>query len=192
MSKAITAPLASIIAAARKGLPQTTGATARADQRRNRPRRQIILADVSASMAEPAAGRRKVDILGEALEQLSPAGGVVAFASSVMPLALRDQLPQPSGGTALHLALSHCLDAGATDVLVISDGHPDRPGEALAVADRLDARIDVIYCGPDNDIVGMDFMRQLARGGGAAHHRSLSTPQNLIATARSLMIEGPR
>lgn len=192
MGRDITNQLASIVAAARKGLPQTTGVTARAEQWRNRPRRHVILADTSASMSEMAAGRRKVDVLSEALASLAQRGDLVAFSSTVTPLSPGASLPPPDGSTALHLALMHCIDVGATDVLVISDGHPDRPGEALAVADRLDARIDVIYCGPDNDITGMEFMRRLARGGGAAHHRSLAAPRELIATARRLMIEGPR
>jgi hypothetical protein len=193
MSRSLVNTLASVVAAAQKSLPRDTGATYRAEQRLNRPRRHVILADVSASMAEPAAGRRKIDVLNETLAALDTSdSGILAFSSHVTPIGRGASLPPAGGGTALHLALGYCARIDASDILVISDGHPDRPGDALVAADRLQARIDVIYCGPDNDAEGMAFMRRLARSGGAAHRGNLSAPQELIATARRLMIEGPR
>lgn len=191
MSRDIAHPLASIVAAARKRLPQDTGATVRAEQRRNRPRRHVVLADVSSSMAEPAGRRRKIDILQDALA--TPAGSeIVAFGGGVTPLRAGQMLPEPSGSTPLHLALEHCAQICATDILVVSDGHPDDARAALAVADRLHARIDVIYCGPETDHAGIDFMRRLARGGGAARHSNMAQPQAVIEAVRALMIEGPK
>lgn len=193
MARDIINPIASVVAAARKGLQQTTGATAKAERDRNRPRRHVILADTSASMAEPAGGRRKIDVLQDAMAAAPSTSAVVAFGAVVMPITPRCHLPQPSGGTPLHLALDYCASLDATDVLVISDGHPDNAAAALAAADRMRARIDVVYCGPENDHVGMEFMRRLARGGGAAHHHSMAQPQQLISAVRGLLlIEGPR
>lgn len=188
MSREICNPLASIVAAARKELPLATGASARAERIRNRPACNVVLADVSASMAEPAAGRRKIDVLAEAMRTLPHSSRLVAFSNLVTPIPDAAHMPQPSGSTALHLALDHCASIDATHILVISDGHPDSRTAALAAADRLNARIDVIYCGPDNDSDGMMFMQRLARGGGAAHHHTLSDAQQLTAAVRRLAL----
>jgi uncharacterized protein with von Willebrand factor type A (vWA) domain len=190
MSRDLVNPIAGVVAAARNALPQITGATARAQERMSRPRRKVILADVSSSMAERAGSRRKIDVLADALATAPDQATLVAFSSHVTPVRSAKMLPAPSGGTALHLALDHAHALEATHVLVISDGHPDDPSAALTVADRLDARIDVVYCGPDNDASGMAFMSRLARNGGAAHHRNAASQQFLTDTRR-LMIEGP-
>ena len=52
------------------------------------------------------------------------------------------------GAAGLRATLA-ALRAGRT--LVVSDGHPNDPAAALAVADRLSGVIDVLYCGPDGD-----------------------------------------
>lgn len=191
MSRQIANPLASIVAAARRSLPQTTGATAAAQADRDRPRRHVILADVSASMAEPAGLRTKRDVLGDALRHASAASTIVAFGGVVAVLAPGAPLPVPSGGTPLHVALAEAGRLGATDLLVISDGHPDSAERALVEADRLRARIDVVYCGPEHDHVGLAFMGRLARGGGAAHHRSMSDAPRMIETTRQLLLAAP-
>lgn len=183
--KQLVNPLAAAIAKAKQSLPADTGATARAAYLRS-PDRHVILADVSQSMAEPAGQRRKVDILAEALRGVPSGSEIVAFNGSVMPLK-SPALPEPSGSTALHLALEHCLAIGATRLLVISDGHPDQPDQALKIADKLDARIDVIYCGPESDAAGMAYMRRLARGGGRATHQSLSNQPQAVQHIRTLM-----
>lgn len=190
MSRQIANPLANVIAAARKALPPTNGATARAHHDRTRPRRQMILADVSASMAEMAGSRPKVQVLSDALASV-PHVETLAFSSWVQPVPAGTPLPEPSGGTALHIAIDHALASGATDLLVISDGHPDAPSLALEAADRFRGRIDVIYCGPETDCQGLAFMRRLARGGGAAHHRSLSKPQLVLEEVRRLALPRP-
>lgn len=178
-------PLAGIIAAAQK-LPAQTGATERAAAERARPARQIILADVSSSMREPAGTRRKIDVLRTALERAGDSAEIVAFGSSVLPVARHAELPEPGGSTALHLALDYCRRA--TSILIISDGHPDDPEAALAVASQLQARIDIIYCGPEHDHEGLAFMRRLARGGGTAHRRSLSDPAQIGAVIERLAL----
>lgn len=148
-----------------------------------------ILADVSGSMAEPAdGGRRKIDVLREALQS---AGDARLVAFSTHPRDVRERLPEPDGGTALHLALAHV--AGARRLLVISDGHPDDARLALTAADRLgDVRIDVVYCGPEHDLTGMDFMRRLARGGGGAHHVDIGRRPALAAQTIAALLPPPR
>lgn len=184
-----TTSLAAIVAAAKRTLPAETGATARAARGEVR----VVLADNSSSMAESAGRRTKAELLSDALLQV-PTVPVVAFSSMPQDVAAGRPLPPPAGSTALHLALDHVRPRDPTHVLVISDGHPDDPDAALAAADRLGrgVRIDVVFCGPDSDRAGMAFMRRLARGGGAAHHRPIrKQPQQLALTVRMLALPKP-
>jgi hypothetical protein len=173
-------PLTALVARAQTTLPRVTGATQEAEKRRATPRTLLVLADVSASMAEMANGRRKIDALSDALQTVSVP--ILLFSSYVTRHDPRQPLPAPAGGTALHLALDEARGLRATGVLVISDGHPDDPRAALAVADRMTGvRIDIVYCGPDIDSHGLLFMRRLARFGGAVHRHSLPTRQAVTA-----------
>ena len=183
--------LASIVARASQALPAQTGATAAAVARIERGDVRIILADVSGSMAESAGGRSKISILRDAMRGVPPETQVIAFATGAVALTASQPLPDPGGGTALHTALIRAKAADPTHVLVVSDGHPDDPGAALTAADDLgaDVRIDIIYCGPDNDAKGIAFMRRLARGGGSAHHHSMArAPERLAAEVRRLAL----
>lgn len=156
--------LASVVARA-KALPAETGAHARAAARPA----FAILADVSASMAERAGSDRKIDALSASLASVlvdAPAAAVIAFATVAGPVAPGAPLPQPTGGTALHLALEAARDHRR--VLVISDGQPDSAPDALRVAERIvaaGARIDTLFIGSDDDRAGIAFMRRLAEVG---------------------------
>lgn len=193
----IASPLAALVQRARTTLPATTGETARAQARRDTPEKMVILADVSQSMSEQAGSRSKHAILADALGRCDPDIPVLAFASLV-DIMQRDPstgaalLPTPHGGTALHLALQKARDYQPTHILVVSDGHPDNPSRALAEADRLGkVSIDVIYCGPDHDREGVDFMRRLTRHGGQYRHYSATREPERIAAAIRLLA-GPR
>ena len=50
--------------------------------------------------------------------------------------------------------------------MVISDGQPDDPARALAIARKFRGAIDVLYVGPDSDAAAIAFMRQLAAAAG--------------------------
>lgn len=160
----IAKPLAGLVARAAKSLPATTGVTARAAARPD----LVILADVSASMSETAGSTRKVDALRESLASVlidAPAASILAFASGVEAI-VGTALPEPRGGTALHLALER--SATYRRALVISDGEPDSAADALRVAERIVAggtQIDTLFIGADTDARGIDFMRQLAKVG---------------------------
>lgn len=131
---------------------------------------QVVLADVSGSMAEDAwGGRRKVEVLRGALEGAGPAR-LIAFASRPTPVSSPAALPEPGGSTALHLALDEAARVRPARTLVVSDGRPDSEWDALAAADRLPGAIDVIYVGPDGDHAAIDFMRRLASRGGGRYH----------------------
>jgi len=182
-------PLAALVSRAAQSLPAETGATARSARRDVR----LVLADTSASMAEAAGGRTKIDALHEALAALPGDVRTIAFSWRVVEVPRGAPLPAPNGGTALDLALQTAAGMDPDHVLVVSDGHPDDPASALRAASRLRCRIDVIYCGPDGDREGMAFMRRLARHGGSARHHNLARePEKLGGALRQLMIEGPR
>lgn len=189
MSTLPTNPLAAIVAAARATLPPVSGATEQARQVRLRPRAAFVLADVSASMAESAGARRKIDVLDEALGPVRGNARLIAFGAEPREIEPGRPLPWPSGSTALHLALAMIARHNPTHVLVISDGHPDDPRAALMAADRLGpVRIDVIYCGPEGDYVGIDFMRRLARGGGSTRLHDLArAPKSLPGVVAGLL-----
>lgn len=190
MTKPPASPLASIVAAAKRNLPENTGATARAAARAARGEIRIVLADVSASMAESAGALTKAQVLDGALRQLPSATSLVAFSSYPVDIPAGGSLPPPSGSTALHTAIRHSAAREPTHVLIISDGHPDDAPAALREADRLGSvRIDVIFCGPDSDREGLAFMRRLARGGGSVHHHNIRRePERLAQAVRALAL----
>ncbi len=161
-------PLQALIARAAK-TPAQTGAVADCQKRLdNAGQGVVILCDLSGSMAESAGGRTKIEQLQEALDSVlnaQPTAQVVGFNSTAFSL-LGGRLPDPSGGTALHLGLEEVARHRPGKTVVISDGLPDSPEAALAAAERLAGIIDVIYCGPDSAAEAIEFMRRLARAGG--------------------------
>lgn len=163
-------PLKSVIARAAKALPAETGATARHRQRFDRAGSGVVvLCDTSSSMDESAGRRRKIDHLRDAVDGVIadlPDAVIVAFDSSPRRVTLAADIPEPSGGTALHLALDEAARQRPAKTIVVSDGQPDSETTALAAAERLPGVIDVIFCGRDSDAAALDFMRRLARLGG--------------------------
>jgi Mg-chelatase subunit ChlD len=94
--------------------------------------------------------------------------GVISFSDKVMfcpngtPFNFR-------GTTDLAGALKFAKVAdvpGGMRFIVISDGMPDSPNEALKVAHTFANRIDVIYCGPESNPEGRDFLQRLAKASG--------------------------
>lgn len=197
MSRAIVNPLAVAVAAAAR-LPQTTGATARAQARRERG--GMLLVDVSGSMGEMAGARRKVDILGEALAwTLAEMPGMdrVAFAAVPRPLRADEPLPEPAGGTAMHLALRHARSEQAGHVMVISDGAPDDKAVALSEARAIvqsGATISTLYVGRDEDRTAIAFMAELASlgGGRACRHDIVRLGSARLAQTLRLALPAPR
>ena len=169
MSNDISNVFDQIIAQAAKE-PSETGETARLQKRlEGASPTLVILADTSGSMGEMAGSRSKFNLLSEALgqaRQAVPYARLVTFSSWPQEIAPGQDLPQPSGGTALDAALTYIIPLRPRSTLVISDGKPDDPRTALTVADKVTGTIDVIYCGPDSDSQAIAFMRRLARCGG--------------------------
>lgn len=162
MSNAITTTNTSALAALRtrgRSLPQAGS---------------VLLCDTSGSMAyvDTQDGRRRIDHLAEILSALLSQvrlQGVWTFDSYVREVnALAPQLPDPSGSTALHLALDEMgrLAPKPAKLIVLCDGEVDQPDLAIEAAKRLGVPVDCYYVGPDNHRAPMDFLRKLARATG--------------------------
>lgn len=131
----------------------------------------IVLVDTSGSMTvqDSRGGRQRYQVACEELAHLQAdlpgKVGVVAFSSGTVfvPGGIP---PFLAGGTNLAGALHFvkCAD-NCVRFIVISDGEPDNPSEALAVARTFRSQIDCVYVGPEGDRRGADFLRELAQVG---------------------------
>lgn len=194
MGNEIATPLQSIIAQAAQ-TPAETGATERFRLRHAAAgEARLLLADVSASMAETVHGQRKCDLVEAALHQvLKPGVQIIAFASTAEFVAgggvTFAGLPHPMGGTALHKALDLASLERPCHTLVISDGCPDSREKAITAAERMSGTIDVLYIGPEDNVEAMAFMRALARtGGGRMERHDLGKTTALAAPIRRLLL----
>lgn len=151
----------------------------------------VILADVSGSMSDRAQEGTKIERLREALGSIwaeTPGASLIAFNGNVMPLEGPDDLPSPTGGTALHLALRAAAAMRAASVVVISDGRPDDEEAALDVAREIPGAIDALYVGPEDDAQAIAFMKKLGRiGGGTVVVKDLLKCRSIVAPLRSLL-----
>jgi Mg-chelatase subunit ChlD len=123
---------------------------------------RIVLSDTSGSMAEMVdVEKRKIDALRNVIYDLKGQGYTfkhIVFGSSV---ELREDVPEPMGGTPLTEALKLAREHHPGRVIVISDGIPDVPSSALDAARELGCPIDCFYVGPRPSL-GEVFMSQLA------------------------------
>lgn len=166
-----------------------TGEVARLRRRQeNATTAVVILADVSASMAEVVGAQRKIEILRDALSRVWPQSSarLIAFSSIPQFLASPAEIPEPSGSTALHFAIQAAQAFRPGQTIVISDGQPDDEQASLDAADNLTGQIDVIYCGPEGNTQAIAFLMRLARRTGGQYHAT--TPQNLIEPVRRLLL----
>jgi hypothetical protein len=189
----LTNPLQALLTRA-AATPADTGESARYKARYQQTGAHVILCDVSSSMREAAGAHTRIWHLRAALDQVAtPDHTLIAFASHVTPMRGPADLPQPSGGTMLDLGLAAAARHDPRATLVISDGEPNDAAAALEVARGMPGRIDVIYCGDENNHAAMQFMRDLARAGAGrvvVHHWDMLRPVSLGHTVR-LLLEGP-
>lgn len=140
----------------------------------------IIVVDMSGSMAamDAPGGRSRYEAAEQELrdlqQQLPGKIAVVAFSSSVQfcPSGIP---PRLGGGTALTAALRFVHPAdGVARIIVISDGQPDSPGDALREARRFKHKIDTIYIGPEDGwgSGGQAFLQELAAATGGQNLQS--------------------
>ena len=130
-----------------------------------------LLCDISGSMSWKAGTRTRIEVLRDALHQARDTIGdrhlrVFTFHSSVVQIKVDQQLPEPCGGTGLANALKHRGVSDAGGIVLLSDGCPNSPRDALEAAARLRCPIDVVFCGDPTDQHAVAFMRQLAKQTG--------------------------
>lgn len=169
----------------------------------------IVLIDVSGSMGirdventggpsrpyfgEPtrASGRTRFEAACDELARLQKTLpgqiAVVQFSSSV-GFCWGGRPLYEGQGTALHAALNFVRPAdGTVEFFVISDGHPDDPDAALAVARKFDSVIHTIYIGPEGG-PGAAFLRRLASVAGG--QSSANKVPELAARIGGLLTSG--
>jgi len=174
----------------------------------------VFLADCSYSMDERdgprgditswtshGTGPRRIDRLAKVLDYVLRRvrlRALVCFSDVPEEVTLRGRvlLPEPSGGTALHLALDYVggMVPPPERVIVLSDGSPNDVGLALAAGRRLAPMvIDAYYVGADGDRLALQFMADLAACGGAGGKSGvfdLAEPE-LVGEAVVLRLTGP-
>lgn len=150
------------------------------------------------AMAEAAGARTRIEHLREALDLVARPGDIlIAFSSSAVQINSAADLPAPSGGTALELALMVAARHNPVATLVVSDGKPNSPEQAMKVASQMTGRIDALYCGDERDQAALDFMARLAREGSGRvvrhswAHATNGTPA-LASSMRRLLIGAPK
>lgn len=154
----------------------------------------IVIVDVSGSMGcmDSRGGQSRYAVacneLADLQKNLPGKIAVLAFSDSCM--FCPDGQPFNMGaGTNLAGALkfARVADVSGMRFIVISDGWPDSPAEALQVAKSFKNRIDTIYVGPEGMGDGREFLNQLA-----AAHGGLSVTadraKELSASAQRLLL----
>jgi hypothetical protein len=155
----------------------------------------MLLIDTSSSMDERVrtSNRRAIDHLADVVREINPrAAGIpmIAFGGPYdAQCRFVDAVPEPDGGTPLHIAIPMAKEYGANRVVVISDGCPDLSEQCLAEARTFGGRIDVVYIGTPGD-AGEFFLRQLAEltGGTCGAHDITNT--KALSGKVMLLLEG--
>ncbi len=123
----------------------------------------LLVVDCSGSMSEETdKGERKIDALRTVVAEVRErvACKVLAFGHAWEP-EIVDSIPDPSGGTPLHDAITAGKMHRANHLIVVSDGIPDSTSAALEAARDFGGKIDAVYVGPKGG-PGPAFMQQLA------------------------------
>lgn len=159
--------------------------------------RCAILADVSGSMLASTGSKSRIDVLRDVFAQIRAEFSgfrLIAFSSVPIELLPYAPIPDPSGGTALHLALRMILPHEPERIAVLCDGTPDDASAALEAAKALHCHIASYFCGDDDDHAAIAFMRALAwcsaDGIGSTTVVDMKKPARLKAGLQ-LLLSGP-
>jgi len=157
----------------------------------------LLLADMSSSMnMNDAMGQSSRYDAAEAdiirlQEKYQGKVALVVFANTVefCPAGVPIRL---GGGTDLSRALKFIkvADDCGIKIVLISDGEPDNPDEALKIASQFVSRIDCVYVGSEtDDFGGRAFLEKLAQATGGQFMKS-SQPGLLAESVEVLMLGG--
>lgn len=133
----------------------------------------IIIVDTSGSMdsCDSRGNQSRYTIACEELANLQKnlSGRIAVFAFSDDVIFCPSGIPHYfGGGTDLAKALRfiRIADIPGTSFYLISDGQPDAPDDALAVARTYQNKINVIFVGDERVPTGRDFLQRLAKATG--------------------------
>lgn len=126
-------------------------------------RTPVMLLDISGSMrlglTADLVGRRKIDILQDAVRKIGQGIEKYAFSDSIRKCDTN--IPEPDGGTDMANAFLVLAGRSSQSILLVSDGEADDPDEAINRGISLHVPVNVLYIGEPGDR-GEDFMRRLA------------------------------
>lgn len=147
----------------------------------------MLLIDTSGSMASRISNtnqKRRIDALREVVANIKAEGHVpmIAFGGPYdAQVRFVDNVPEPDGGTPLHVAIPFAKEYGATRLVVVSDGMPDLPEECRIQATAFAGQIDVVFIGEDGE-TGSFFLDELAQAtGGTRMQGDLSDIKKLTS-----------
>lgn len=152
---------------------------------------KALVLDLSGSMSQRVGGDRKIDILHQAIAGLPLQQYVILLFNSKTEVFQGGTFPEPSGGTALHMALGATATLNPEHTLIVSDGMPDDEDQALEAAISLPGRISTLYIGSDDNHEAIAFMRRVAAiKGGEFYNQDLRTGSILLLNQIQRMLPG--
>ena len=119
------------------------------------PATSALLLDISGSM-----GGWKIGELRKLAAEFAQARRF-EFHSTCSEIPAGNEISDPGGGTAMHVAFLYVKSHGIDHVVLITDGEPDCQQQARAAAVGL--KIDIFYVGPD---LYPPFLKKLAEESG--------------------------
>lgn len=156
----------------------------------------IVIVDTSGSMAQrdSRGEQSRYEVACEDLEaiQKSMPGRVAVISFSGEVEFCPGGIPVYKGGStdlAKALRFAKMADVAGCRFILISDGEPDNPEDAMSVAKTYTARIDVVYVGPEKNPVGRFFLEKLANVSGGKAVTS-DRAANLLDTVTKLLGDG--
>jgi hypothetical protein len=171
----------------------------------------MLLIDTSGSMSshvlEPTheqvmsgdytRGKRKIEALREVVKDIQSQGDVpmIAFGGGMYDdggaVRFVKDVPEPNGGTPLHLAIPFAKQYGANRIVVISDGMPDMVEGSMEAARAFGGRVDVVYIGAPGD-PGEKFLKALANATGGVQLTDNMLDPKALASSVIGLLEGPK
>lgn len=155
-----------------------------------------FLLDCSGSMGSRMyTGKRRIDGLREAVKEVQaaqegPKIPMIQFGAGWDEVGECLEIPDPEGGTPLHLAIDMAKAKEFGRCICISDGMPDSQERAIAAAKNFGGRIDVIFTGNPGE-PGEAFLTHLAEiTGGERFTGDLADVKLISGTIRLLLGTG--
>jgi hypothetical protein len=147
------------------------------------PDTSALLLDISGSMKDPLPpNTSKIEELRKLAEKFKDVRRF-QFSWDCEELKAGESVGEARGGTSMSLAFDTVKEKGIKHVVLITDGLPDSPANALQSAKGL--RIDVFYVGPDP---APQFLRDLANiTGGRYGKATLEARAALEGKVRALL-----